>query len=228
MERNKRKKYGFLKFLILILILCGIFFYSASFPVTMKLLDNRVNGILKIINIEKDFELFNTLSEFSKNVLDNAEYLFETVKENLKENNPERKPVSAIKITCAAKFPLENNEITSDFGERKDPFSGEISSHGGIDIAAEHGSKILSAWPGRVSETGFDEIYGNYIVVEHSDGFLTKYCHLSKITANENDYVFANDKIGEVGSTGRSTGNHLHFEVIIEGRKIDPMECFDI
>ena len=74
----------------------------------------------------------------------------------------------------------------------------------------------------------FDEIYGNYIVVEHSDGFLTKYCHLSKITANENDYVFANDKIGEVGSTGRSTGNHLHFEVIIEGRKIDPMECFDI
>ena len=71
-------------------------------------------------------------------------------------------------------------------------------------------------------------IYGKYIIMEHSKGFFTKYCHLSEITVKKGDFVLSGSKIGEAGSTGRSTGSHLHFEVIIDGRNIDPKECFEL
>ena len=228
MQRNKRKKHYFLKLIFFMLVLCGIGFYSASFPVTMELLDKKVNGILEIFDLKSDFKIFSFFSDVSKTAINKAEYWFEIAKENIEKSNMESKPVSAIRITCAAKFPLENKKITSAFGKRKDPVSGKNSIHSGIDIAAEEGTKIVAVWPGNVSETGFDDIYGNYVIIKHSKDFYTKYCHLSKITISENSFVMTDDKIGEVGSTGRSTGNHLHFEIIVEGRKIDPMECFDI
>lgn len=228
MDRNKRKKHYFIKFLLLIFITAGILFYSARFPVTMELLDKRLNVILKILDIEEDFSVFKTVSDFSKNILNNAVYWYETAKENIITNKIDVKPITAIKITCAAKFPLGTGRITSGFGKRDDPFSGKEDIHGGIDIAAAEGSEVFAAWPGKIAETGSDKIYGKYILLEHSEGFFTKYCHLSEISVMENEFVLAKDKIGRAGNTGRSTGSHLHFEVIVEGKKVDPLECFNI
>ncbi len=225
---KKRKKFVLIKFFVLVLIFLGIMLFSASFPVTMELLDEKVTDILSLTGTEKDFKGFSKFSFFSKNVMNKAEYWLEVIKENTEKNGFDLKPVSGIKITCAAEFPAENRYITSYFGKREDPFSEKEDFHVGIDIAAEKGSDIVAAWPGKIYETGFDNIYGKYVVMEHSENFFTKYCHLSKISSEEKTFVNSGEKIGEAGSTGRSTGSHLHFEVIIEGRKIDPMECFEI
>ena len=147
---------------------------------------------------------------------------------NIENNYEENGKLPLVVFSCSADFPVETNLITSDFGSRKDPFSGKEDIHTGIDIAAEEGSDVVAAWPGKIMETGFDDIYGNYIIIEHSNDFYTKYCHLSKICVEENEYVLAKEKIGEAGNTGRSTGSHLHFEVMVDGVKIDPMECFEL
>lgn len=113
--------------------------------------------------------------------------------------------------------------ITSDFGFRNDPISGEYKMHNGLDIAAEKGSDILSVSNGVVYKTGFDDGYGNYIVIEHADGFNTLYGHCDSIVAKTGDTVKQGDIIATVGSTGRSTGNHLHFEVRKENLKVNPL-----
>ena len=229
MENNiKRKKHVFLKIPVLILIFCGLVLYAGAFPVTMKLLDEKIETFLKFCKIEREFSVFSDFSSFSQKTIDKAEYWLEIIKENAEEKGLDFEKVPVVLLTCAADFPAENLKITSYFGLRNDPISDFEDFHSGIDIAAEKGSTISAAWPGKVIETGFDNIYGKYIIVEHSKDFLTKYCHLSEITVKEEDFVFAEEKIGEAGNTGRSTGNHLHFEVIVEGRKIDPVECFEI
>ena len=227
-ENRKRKKHYFLKFIAVIFVFGGIILYSASFPVTMELLDDKTTKVLSFCGFQKEFSGFSEISAFSDKILDEAEYLIEIAFENINGINDKTEKVPVVIMTCSAKFPSKSRKITSLFGKREDPFSKKDDFHSGIDIAAEKGSEITAAWPGRIAETGFDIIYGKYIIIEHSKDFFTKYCHLSKIEANKNDFVSANEKIGEAGSTGRSTGNHLHFEVIVEGRKIDPMECFEV
>lgn len=224
----KRKKHVFFKILVLILIFCSLILYSGAFPVTMELLDEKVEAILTYCKIEKEFSVFSKFSSFSQKIINKAEYCFETVRENIEEKGLDFEKVPVVLLTCAADFPLESVKITSYFGIRNDPFLNSEDFHSGIDIAAEKGSAISAAWPGKVFETGFDNIYGKYIIIEHSKEFFTKYCHLYEITVKEGDFVDVSEKIGEVGSTGRSTGNHLHFEVIIDGRNIDPKECFEL
>ena len=154
-------------------------------------------------------------------------YLIDIIKWNTEEKNFDTSPLPVAVITNAASFPSEGKTVTSGFGERINPISDNPEKHLGIDIAAPMGSGIFAAWPGKIEETGFDNIYGNYIVIKHSKNFYTRYCHLSKITCEEEDFIKAKDKIGEAGSTGFSTGSHLHFEVIVDGIHIDPKECFE-
>ncbi len=226
--KKKTKPHLFLKLLFLLMIIAGIIWYAGSFPVTMELLDKRINKIIEFA--EKDFEVsvFSDLSAFSKKLIDKTGYYFYLVKENISGSfSNVKKPGFAV-ITNSAKFPSEGKTITSGFGKREDPITGLSDYHSGIDIALPFGSKITAAWPGNVFVTGFDDIYGNFVIVEHSKKFFTKYGHLSKICVSKNNFINAGEKIGEAGNTGRSTGSHLHFEVIIDGFNIDPMECFEI
>ncbi|HAN10763.1 MAG TPA: hypothetical protein DCP90_09170 [Clostridiales bacterium] len=109
--------------------------------------------------------------------------------------------------------------ITSKFGEQRE---GHI--HQGIDIANDVGTSIYAAGNGTVSETGYDAGgYGNYIKIKHSNGFETLYGHLSKIKVSQGDKVTKQDKIGLMGNTGRSTGSHVHVEVIKNGKKLNPL-----
>ncbi len=122
------------------------------------------------------------------------------------------------------RFPLQNGSISSPYGARVHPFSGEDSLHTGIDIAAPHGTPVIAARAGKVQAKGYDYTgLGNYIILLHQGGYTTLYGHLSAITVTLNQQVNSGSLIGTVGSTGLSTGPHLHFEVRNEGELRDPM-----
>ena len=110
----------------------------------------------------------------------------------------------------------------SGFGKRVDPFTGQIAMHEGIDFLADAGSSIVAAAGGVVVFAGFHPQYGYVIDVDHGNDLVTRYAHCSKLFVKEGDVVARGRKIGEVGSTGRSTGPHLHFEVRFRGAAQNP------
>ncbi len=113
--------------------------------------------------------------------------------------------------------------LTSRYGYRRDPFTGKRSFHTGIDIANRVGEKIYAASSGRIIYTGSREGYGNTIIIEHNFGYRTYYAHLSEIKVIRGQKVRKGEVIGLIGSTGRSTGPHLHFEVWLRNRLINPL-----
>ena len=119
-------------------------------------------------------------------------------------------------------MPVEGARITSRFGYRTHPIKGSYDFHTGLDLAAAEGTPIAAAFYGTVAETGEDDAWGKYVLLEHSEGFATFYCHLSEIYAEEGAVIRQGETIGLVGSTGWSTGPHLHFEVRINGVRVDP------
>lgn len=112
--------------------------------------------------------------------------------------------------------------VSSRYGYRTDPISGIYSFHSGLDIAANTGTEIHAAMDGVVQEAGRDTYYGNYVVIKHSNSFKTLYGHCSSLKVKAGQAVKAGDVIALVGSTGRSTGPHLHFEVEIGGQTVNP------
>ncbi|WP_409342389.1 peptidoglycan DD-metalloendopeptidase family protein [Paenibacillus sp. MBLB4367] len=119
-------------------------------------------------------------------------------------------------------YPADIHTVSSGYGYRKDPFTFKLSFHSGIDFAAHAGDPAFVTADGVVVSTGSDNLHGNNVVVEHASGIRTWYMHLSKILVNQDDNVKKGQKIGLVGSTGRSTGPHLHYEVIVNGQTVDP------
>jgi len=119
-------------------------------------------------------------------------------------------------------WPVESRKITSSFGLRQDPFTFRPSFHNGLDISAPLNSKVYVTADGVVVSTGNDSLHGNNILVSHSDGLRTWYMHLNKINVEKGDKVEKGQVIGFVGTTGRSTGSHLHYEVLKNGVSIDP------
>lgn len=112
---------------------------------------------------------------------------------------------------------------TSPYGWRADPFTGVRSFHTGTDMACPEGTPILAAMSGRISEVGNNRTYGNYIIINHGNGYQTVYAHMAKAISKKGQWVTQGSKIGLVGSTGYSTGPHLHFMVYKNGNRIDPM-----
>jgi peptidoglycan hydrolase FlgJ len=138
-------------------------------------------------------------------------------------------PVQAPELKNENSSPVEmrlpvEGRISSHFGVRRDPLHGRHKHHSGIDIAAPLGTPIGAAASGRVVFAGREGGYGNTVVIEHSDGKRSRYAHTEKILVSEGDHVNIGQTIATVGSTGRSTGPHLHFEVTKNGQKINPME----
>lgn len=119
-------------------------------------------------------------------------------------------------------WPTASQLVTSDFGYRKDPFTAQPSFHSGIDIGAKADEPVFAAAYGKVVSTGSDRFRGNNIVLEHGGGLRTCYMHLNKIFVNPEDTVEEGAVIGLVGSTGRSTGPHLHYEVTKNGKSTNP------
>ena len=119
-------------------------------------------------------------------------------------------------------FPLLDYRITSTFGPRQNPVTGIYGNHQGLDLAAPQGTPVYASREGRISEQGEDSVYGNYIIISHGDTWVSLYGHLSEIMTVLHQQVNSGSLIGKVGSTGQSTGPHLHFEIRQNGRAQDP------
>lgn len=119
-------------------------------------------------------------------------------------------------------YPVEGAKISDGFGGRVHPVSGDILYHLGIDFAAEAGTPIMAAADGTVVKTGFDNDCGNYVILLHENGDATYYCQCKEILTEEGKKVMRGEQIATVGSTGKSTGAHLHFAVSRNGKFVEP------
>lgn len=119
--------------------------------------------------------------------------------------------------------PIWNYTVSSPFGYRSDPFNKNSAAHKGVDLASNKGNIVTTKAKGKVVRSEWVTGYGNFIEIDHENGFKTKYAHLNKSYVQKGDIVDQGQKIAEVGSTGRSTGPHLHYEVLYKGTNVDPM-----
>ncbi|MEH3106007.1 MAG: M23 family metallopeptidase [Sphingomonas fennica] len=119
--------------------------------------------------------------------------------------------------------PVENVSFTSDFGVRSDPFRHTAAMHAGIDLAGPIGTPIYATADGVVARAEWAGGYGNLVEIDHGKGIHTRFGHLSKLLVKPNSRVHRGDLIALMGSTGRSTGSHLHYEVRIDGRAVNPL-----
>lgn len=126
-------------------------------------------------------------------------------------------------VSVPSRAPVEDARLTSGFGMREHPVLGGRRIHKGVDLAAPRGTPIYAPADGVVAKAGPFSSYGNFIEIEHGADMETRYGHLSKIAVREGERVKKGELIGYVGSTGRSTGPHLHYEVRVDGQAVDPM-----
>jgi murein DD-endopeptidase MepM/ murein hydrolase activator NlpD len=123
--------------------------------------------------------------------------------------------------------PLDQFHITSTFGKRPDPFNQAWAFHSGLDLGAPRGSKVLATAPGVVIAAGWAGPYGNMIEIDHGMGVITRYCHLKSVSVAAGDQVGFRQSIGVIGTSGRSTSRHLHYEIRVDGAPHDPGRFLD-
>ncbi|MBN1571492.1 MAG: peptidoglycan DD-metalloendopeptidase family protein [Acidobacteria bacterium] len=194
-------------------------------------------------------ELFDqevSLSLAKRGVLGIADLLERNILENLSARSKEETdPSPAENPSCAPETPSQaspagsgktgdpgleisdlqlpvHGQISSHYGMRRDPFSGRPKFHKGLDLAAPAGMCVVPALPGKVISAGYENGYGNTVLVQHDGGLQTRYGHLGSIYVSIGQTITSEDALGTVGSTGRSTGPHLHFEVIRDGEQVNP------
>lgn len=145
----------------------------------------------------------------------------------ISDSRPATSGFAANKISNAKIIPMKNYAISAHYGHNTGVHAGR--GHSGVDLAAPHGQKVVSATRGKVIEAGPAGGYGNLVKVKTSDGKKILYAHLSTIAVKKGDKIAAGDKIGREGSTGNSTGPHLHFEVLNKkGNPIDPVKFLGV
>lgn len=154
-----------------------------------------------------------------------AEPVFSAVSEiSYKTDKPKAENTGlTVKREPSFVFPVEGGRYTSFFGERTDPISEGSDYHNGIDIGADEGDEIRAFSGGIVTETGEDSRSGKYLFISHGNGYETFYCHCSEILVSEGTVINKGETVALVGSTGYSTGPHLHFEIRLNGESTDPL-----
>ena len=184
----------------------------------LKSRENEVDGRLKEINAQED------QLEAAHKKLEAAAYAMDA---EIKRKQ-EQYAAQSRKIVSESGFiwPSYCTIITSLFGSRVHPVTGRANNHTGIDVAAAGGTNILAAKSGVVITSTYNSSYGNYVVVSHSDGTSTLYAHMNSRAVKEGQTVKQGATLGLVGTTGSSTGNHLHFEVRVNGSRKDPVNYF--
>ena len=208
----------------------SVFLIGRLSPQTFEFIKNEYNRIMSVDMNAKE------IASSAKKIIEKAEA--EEIEQTTEEKTiGEKKSDNAVKsaadedsVAVMSLFKSDeeitvpvHGEITSEYGNRTNPVSGEYLMHSGVDIAASQGTEIRAAYSGIVSEVGSNSVGGNYISLVHKDGSETLYCHCSKIIAEKGDVIRAGETIALVGSTGRSTGPHLHFEITVDGNTEDPL-----
>lgn len=147
---------------------------------------------------------------------------------DLQDNAARMARMAATFARIPAFLPVNHYRPSSDFGYRSDPFHGGGAFHAGIDMMGSTGDAIHAAADGVVVRAGWWAGYGKVVVVDHGNGMETRYGHMSRFHVKEGDIVRQGQVIGGMGSTGRSTGTHLHFEIRLDGRALDPQPFLDL
>lgn len=235
-RKDYSKEYIALKFEDLLVYLEQYLKYIIPQDDYNKFLENYNNNLKnKYINFDMKEKLNYLLKGYSLNnelVLNNANININEIEKNgvvevfTKNVSNDDNVIKILEKKIDIAKPLEG-KITSTYGQREKIFEDLDPYHTGIDIAANMGTEIKSATSGKVIKAVYnDKYYGNYVVVE-IDGVTFKYAHMSEIKVNENDNINKLDVVGLVGSTGYSTGPHLHFEIAIDSNRVDPMEILE-
>lgn len=172
-----------------------------------------------------------TVPEEEKTTANEAETTALSVREAMAHYTADERTVP-LKLSYKKKeqkmlFPLYEGRYTSFFGERTDPITEGSDYHQGIDIGADEGDRIRAVYDGKVISVGSDERSGKYVFLEHEKDVVTFYCHCSEILVDKGDRIKQGDTIALVGSTGYSTGPHLHFEVRIKDISVDPLPLLE-
>jgi murein DD-endopeptidase MepM/ murein hydrolase activator NlpD len=167
------------------------------------------NALTALANPEDTFGLLRTL-------LEGLESRLNVVQRNVEKRN-------ALANATPSIWPA-HGWISSSMGHRTDPMNGGDDYHSGLDIAGDKGQPIYATAAGVVTHAGRQGAYGNLIVIDHGFGLETRYGHLSGFKVSQGDHVQRGDLIGNLGSTGRATGNHLHYEVLANGRLLNPLK----
>ena len=192
---------------------------------TMAELDQLVEEANEYIaQLESDMEAYEqTLSELEAS----EKKIDKQIKEE-EERIKKLEEAKKVKGTGTFQWPLDvTGRITSPFGFRQNPVTKKYHNHGGIDIGqVGYGANIRAADTGTVTTSGYDSSYGNYVVINHGNGYVTLYAHMSKRLVSKGATVKKGEIIGLTGSTGNSNGPHLHFEVRKNGVRIDPAQFF--
>lgn len=123
--------------------------------------------------------------------------------------------------------PVKDIATSSTFGARRDPFTDGWAFHGGVDMVGPVNAPVSGTAPGVVAFAGWHDSYGRLVEIEHEFGISTRYAHLNQISVRQGQRVQAGQRVGGIGSTGRSTGPHLHYEVLVDGRQVDPQPFLD-
>lgn len=190
--------------------------YSNSFgdlSMVDYLEENSGSNIPDIQNIK----LLEQTLKSSINSIDNMSYVIQKNKQVISDMPSLWPVVSSVK-------PI----VTEDFGPNLHPIDGVSYMHKGLDISAPYGTKIVSSANGKVIEVNYKFDYGLYVIVEHKYGFKTRYSHLSDTYVKEGDVIRQGALIGAMGKTGKSTGVHLHFEVILGTQVVDPLKYLSV
>lgn len=159
------------------------------------------------------------VSPHSENIMGQADPAFRMLFDNWADQGKQ----TAVKLAIPSRKPVENFRLTSSYGFRSDPFKGSRASHKGLDMAGPVGTPIYATADGIVGRAQWVGGYGNYIEINHGNEIQTRYGHMSRLNVAANTRVKSGDLIGFMGSTGRSTGSHLHYEVRIAGEAVNPV-----
>ena len=235
---NSSKPSKFLSFIIVALIVgLAIFCYkTGTYKTIFNYISNIKNQSASLGQMTKD--VWNSFSEkISNNKDDNStentsgqsspiDIGENTVKTNA-FNTEGNLYIKSLFLTKGLSFCYQNpivGSVSSPFGYRIDPINNKKSFHKGVDIASEKGTIITAFADGKVIDVGKNDIYGNYVLIEHNSTYKTFYGHLSKVIADKGESLKMGQLIGIVGTTGRSTGIHLHFELRENDKQIDPIK----
>lgn len=198
-------------------------------PEIFKIISGKIKTNYPISNLKQDMKIirainsnniiFETLS--GKNTIQNETLVsIIDVEDNTTEDTNKSNTINSFI------WPCESTTISNSFGKRVHPITGEEHIHNGIDITAPENSPVVSAIRGEVTDTGFDNKFGNYIIIENDNGVRCYYGHLSDVKVAKGDKVELNAVVGKVGKTGTATGANLHFEVQINEEYKDPEQIF--
>ncbi len=218
---------------------------SATRQAQQELRDTKLELEDKTIELEEAIQELNVLIEEANEYIAQLESDQEAYKQTLTELEASEKAIDKqikeeearlkkleeakkVKGTGSFRWPLDvSGRITSPFGFRQNPVTKKYHNHGGIDIGqVGYGANIRASDTGIVTTSGYDSSYGNYVVINHGNGYVTLYAHMSKRLVSKGATVKKGDIIGLTGSTGNSNGPHLHFEIRKNGVRIDPTQFF--